>query len=66
MDKHVSKRKLKVCYAFRSKAKRKHPKINLGGHYLSKFGFDIGDYVELIIEKDTIVITKQNSKPCTR
>jgi hypothetical protein len=53
-----SKRQLKVCYGYNSGSNKPHPLINLGGHYLKKFGFNVGDFVELTIEKGQIVIKK--------
>lgn len=53
-----SKRKLKVCYGYHGCSNRQHPVINLGGHYLKEFGFHVGDFVELTIEKEQIVIRK--------
>jgi hypothetical protein len=52
-------RKLKVCYAYDRRSRKKHPLINLGGHYLAKYGFNIGDFVELILEKDLLTIKKK-------
>ena len=54
----VPKRTLKVCYGFYSCSNRKHPLINLGGHYLSQFGFNVGDFVEVTLENGQIVIQK--------
>jgi hypothetical protein len=52
------KRTLKVCYGFHWKSNKKHPVINLGGHYLAQFDFKVGDMVEVSIEKGQIVISK--------
>jgi hypothetical protein len=54
----IPKRRLKVCYGYHSCSNRKHPIINLGGHYLRQFGFDVGDMVELTLVKGQIVIQK--------
>ncbi|MBS1618438.1 MAG: SymE family type I addiction module toxin [Bacteroidetes bacterium] len=50
--------RLKVCYAYYRKARKRHPIINLEGFYLEKFGFSIGDSVELIVEPGKIMIIK--------
>jgi hypothetical protein len=52
------KRTLKVCYGFHWKSNKKHPVINLGGHYLAQFDFKIGDFVEMTIENGQITIRK--------
>jgi hypothetical protein len=56
-----TKRKLKICYGQYSRSRKRHPVINLGGHYLEKFGFGIGDYVDLMITQDTVIITQTES-----
>lgn len=56
-------RRLKICYAYYPKARRKHPMLRLKGHYLSKFGFHVGDTVEIHITQNQITIQKKQVKP---
>jgi hypothetical protein len=51
-------RKLKVCYSIYQYSTKPHPLINVAGHYLSKFDFKVGDFVEMTIGKGKIVIKK--------
>lgn len=52
-------RKLKICYSHYQKSRRRHPVINLKGHYLEKFGFTVGGYVDLTVSQDKIVIQRR-------
>lgn len=54
-------RKLKVYYGHHKNYKQ-HPVIHLGGNYLSRLGFKIGDEIELSMEAGRIVITKLQLK----
>ncbi len=47
---------LKVCNL--PKAKTYTPGINIKGEYLTKYGFNVGDYVNVEISENKIVITK--------
>ncbi|MBS1594114.1 MAG: SymE family type I addiction module toxin [Bacteroidetes bacterium] len=58
MNRKVSDRKLKVCYAIYPKARQKHPFLRLRGHYLAEAGFNVGDFVELKLEEGKITIQK--------
>lgn len=53
---NLSTRKLKICYAIYPRTRKKYPVINLGGKYLSSYGFNIGDFVELSLEQGYITI----------
>jgi len=37
-----------------------HPIVRIGGSYLSQFDFEIGDTIEVLIEKGRIVISKKS------
>ena len=60
--KNQNKRKLKVCYGFHYQSNKKHPLINLAGHYLSQFDFHVGDFVEVTIDRGQIVIRKVSTQ----
>jgi len=51
-------RKMKVYYAHRKRAYTRYPVIRIGGDYLSKMGFRIGDILFVKLEVDKLVITK--------
>jgi len=53
-----SKRLMKVYYNHYPEAKEPHPVIRLGGIYLSRLDFQIGDEIEVVVEPGKIVITK--------
>jgi hypothetical protein len=55
----ISKRRLKICYRQYNKSRKRHPVINLRGHYLEKFGFTVGGYVDLSVTNNMIIITKR-------
>jgi hypothetical protein len=54
----TSKRTLKITYGYHGCSNRMHPQINVGGFYLTQFGFKVGDFVELSLENGQIVIKK--------
>jgi hypothetical protein len=58
------RKKLYTVYegSLRPKGKVCHPMIKLSGKFLAEFGFNIGDSCEVVIEKDKIIITKQENK----
>ena len=52
MDK--KSRKLKVCCSTGNPV----PKINLQGKWIEEVGFSIGDYIEVVITNNQMIITK--------
>ncbi|MBS1619125.1 MAG: SymE family type I addiction module toxin [Bacteroidetes bacterium] len=58
-----SSRSLKICYGYYPKVRNRHPVLRIKGHYLSAFGFNIGDVVELYITQNKITIRKKQLKP---
>jgi len=54
--------KLKVCYGYLPNV----PKINIMGKYLEKFGFKVGDPVEVVVTENKIEIKKMEVKPCAQ
>lgn len=49
--------KMKIGYCYNS-SDAEVPAIKLTGHYLRKFGFDVGDEAYVIVTRDRIVIEK--------
>jgi len=58
MSDGTSKRRLKIYYGFHSNSDKQRPVIRLCGDYLSKMDFNIGDMVEITVNKECITITK--------
>lgn len=52
------KRRLKVYYAHRGKYNR-YPVIRIGGDYLQKIGFAIGDSIDVELKSNSIIVTKR-------
>jgi hypothetical protein len=59
--KEKSIRSMKVYRAFHYHARKSHPVIRIGGKYLAKLGFKIGDRISIELSSDCIHITKQES-----
>ena len=57
---NVKTRRLKTQYGNYANSYRRFPVIRLAGHWLSTFNFQIGEVIELQVEKDHIQITKVN------
>lgn len=53
----MSTRHLKIYYGYTNTYQR-HPVIRIGGHYLSKMDFKIGDKIVVSIQKNEISIKK--------
>lgn len=52
-------RKKKVQYGYYdTKPCTPHPVIHMGGKYLERYGFAIGDFIEVHLESNRITITK--------
>ncbi len=51
-------RRLKVYYGHHGNYRR-HPVIRLGGNYLEKMNFKVGDFIDIYIEENKIVIVRQ-------
>lgn len=54
------KKTLKVYSCFYQGSGNLYPRINLQGKWLNQFGFDISNYVEVIMDNDMIIIKKIN------
>lgn len=54
----MDERKLKMYYRYTKSRYRQIPVIRLGGEYLAKMGFKIGDTLCITLEHNKIAITK--------
>ena len=54
----VKPRRLKIQYGQYQGRYKHHPVIRLAGQWLSKFDFQVGDYVDIKIEKGHMCISK--------
>jgi hypothetical protein len=59
----VKIRRLKIQYANYTNSYRRFPVIRLAGHWLSEFDFQIGDSIEIQMEKGQLLISKKQSHP---
>lgn len=55
----VKIRRLKIQYGNYANSYRRFPVIRLAGHWLSNMDFQIGDSIEIKIEKGQLLILKQ-------
>jgi len=51
-------RKLKVYYTYHRNSKTRQPMIRLGGRYLSRLNFLVGDMIVISVEGRRLVIEK--------
>ena len=54
----VQMKRIRVHYGHYKGWRNHYPVIRIGGKYLAKLNFDIGDTVEVTLEKDRITIAK--------
>lgn len=57
-----STRKMKVYYGHTKNTYKRIPVIRLGGAYLERTGFQIGDSIVVTVEENQIIITKPVTK----
>jgi hypothetical protein len=61
--KTVMIRKQKVYYQHYGRYGNTHPFIRIAGQYLKRFGFNIGDIIEVNVENSQITIRKCITEP---